>query len=220
MPGMLAPGFRPWSRSDVALTFAMWAVMMVGMMLPSVAPVLLLRARVARQATAGGQPYAGLGWFLAGYLLMWWSFSALATLAQYLLARAALLTPMIATRSAALGGVVLVAVGLYQWTGLKAACLAQCHSPLGFLTRLGGFEGGPRSSLAAGLRHGAYCLGCCWALMALLFVGGVMNLAWIAAIAIVVLLEKLVNRGAWVARAAGTVAVLAGLWLIARQNLI
>jgi predicted metal-binding membrane protein len=210
------PVLEPWSAADFGFTFAMWAVMMVGMMAPSVAPIILLYARVAQQAADRGQPFASTTWFAAGYFAAWSAFGFFATLTQWLLEGAALLTPMMATNSALLGGGVLVAAGLYQWTPMKGACLSQCQSPLSFIQRHGGFRAAPAASLGLGARHGLYCVGCCWALMALLFVGGIMNLLWIAGISLLVLLEKVVSRGTWLSRAAGVVAVVAGIGLLWR----
>jgi predicted metal-binding membrane protein len=196
------------------MMFAMWAVMMVGMMTPSAAPMILIHARVGRQAASEGKPFASTGWFAGGYLLVWSAFALAATVAQWGLESLALLTPMMASASAVLGGVVLVAAGLYQWTPLKDACLSQCQSPLAFIQRAGGFKRDMAGALRLGLRHGAYCVGCCWALMALLFVGGVMNVLWIAAISIFVLLEKIVPAGRLVSRVAGAGFVTAGVWLL------
>ncbi|RUW65998.1 DUF2182 domain-containing protein, partial [Mesorhizobium sp. M4B.F.Ca.ET.049.02.1.2] len=182
----VAPAFRAWAAADFGFIFAMWAVMMVGMMTPSVAPMLLLYAGVGHKAAASGRTIASTGWFFSGYLLVWIGFSLAATGAQWLLARLALLDPMMATNSGILGGVILIAAGLYQWTPMKGVCLSQCQAPIAFLTRHGGFRTAPLGALRLGIAHGAYCLGCCWALMALLFVGGVMNVLWIAAIAILI----------------------------------
>ena len=215
MPGMIAPGFRPWSATDLAFNFSMWSVMMVGMMTPSAAPIILLYARVARTARSDARPLAAPAWFLAGYLLVWFGFSATATLAQLLFERAALLTPMLVMNSRRIGGAVLIMAGIYQWTSLKEACLSQCQSPLSFIQRYGGFQGSRVSSLGTGARHGAYCVGCCWALMALLFVGGVMNLLWIAALTVLVLLEKRFSQGPWLSRAGGAAAILAGIGFLA-----
>ncbi len=216
MGAMAAPAFEPWSAADFGFTFSMWGVMMVGMMAPSAAPVILLYGRVARQAADRGQSFADTGWFAAGYFATWLGFALLATLAQWLLEGAALLTPMLATNSTLFGGLILIAVGLYQWTPLKNACLAQCQSPLAFIQRHGGFRAAAWPSLSLGARHGIYCVGCCWALMALLFVGGIMNLLWIAGISLVVLLEKVAVRGPWLSRLTGAAATVAGFWLLAR----
>lgn len=215
MPGALAPGFRPWSVGEFAFTFGMWAVMMVGMMTPSAAPMVLIFAAVGRQASAQGKPFAATSWFLAGYLLVWLAFALVATAAQFALTRAALLDPTMASSSRLFGGIVLVAAGLYEWTPLKDACLAQCQSPLMFIQRHGGFRRDPAGAVMLGFRHGAYCVGCCWVLMALLFVGGVMNLLWIAAISVFVLVEKMLPVGRLFARTAGVVLVAAGAWLVA-----
>jgi predicted metal-binding membrane protein len=112
------------------------------------------------------------------------------------------------------GGIVLIAAGVYQWSPLKGVCLAQCQTPIGFLMRHGGFRGDWRGCVLLGLRHGFYCVGCCWVLMALLFVGGVMNVLWIAFLALLVLLEKVTPFGLWVARAAGVACVAAGAWML------
>ncbi|MGH6782035.1 MAG: DUF2182 domain-containing protein, partial [Sphingomonadaceae bacterium] len=191
MGPMLAMRAPPWTAGRFLLTLVMWAVMMIGMMTPSAAAMILLYARVGRHALAQGRPLAATGWFAAGYLLAWSGFALFATIAQWALERAALLSPMMASASPLLGGALLVAAGVYQWTPLKYACLSQCQSPMMFIQRHGGFRPEWSRALLLGLRHGAYCIGCCWALMLLLFVGGVMNLAWIGGLALLVLAEKL-----------------------------
>ncbi|MFK0692056.1 DUF2182 domain-containing protein [Mesorhizobium sp. IMUNJ 23033] len=226
MPGMdmsgmdmgttAAPGFRAWAPADFAFIFTMWAVMMVGMMTPSVAPMLLLYAGVGRKAKAGGRPIASTAWFFTGYLLVWIAFSVAATGAQWLLARLALLSPMMAANSAVFGGVILIAAGIYQWTPIKGVCLRQCQAPIAFLSSHGGFRSCPLGALRLGVEHGAYCLGCCWALMALLFVGGVMNVLWIAGIAILVLLEKTMPTGQLIPRISGALMAATGAWLLVR----
>jgi predicted metal-binding membrane protein len=213
--GLMAPALEPWAAIEFAYVFAMWAVMMVGMMTPSASPMILIYAQVGRQAFAQGRPFASTGWFVAGYLLAWTGFAFLATAAQWLLDRTALLDPMMAGASRSFGGLVLIAAGFYQWTPLKHTCLAQCQSPLLFIQRQGGFRGGPWGSLQLGLHHGAYCIGCCWVLMALLFVGGVMNVLWIAAISAFVLIEKIVPAGRLISRIAGLGFIAAGLWFLA-----
>lgn len=211
----LSAGLSPWSGADFLLMFSMWAVMMVGMMTPSVAPMLLIYARVARHADGRGKPFAPTGWFAFGYLLAWVAFAILATSLQWLLERAALLTPAMTIAAAPLGGALLVAAGVYQWTPVKDACLGRCRSPLQFIQAHGGFRPERRASLLLGLKHGGYCIGCCWALMLLLFLGGVMNFLWITALAILVLAEKLLPGGRLLPRAAGAAFILAGLALIA-----
>ena len=214
MAGTMAPTIRSWAPADFAFMFAMWSVMMVGMMTPSVAPMVLLYAGVGRKASESGSPIASTGWFFAGYLIVWIAFSALATIAQWLLTALALLTPMMASSSAVLGGIVLVAVGLYQWTPVKETCLRSCQAPLAFLMAHGGFRDKPLGALRLGMAHGAYCLGCCFALMALLFVGGIMNVLWIAGLTILVLLEKIVPAGRLIPRISGALIGAAGIWLL------
>jgi predicted metal-binding membrane protein len=216
MGAMLKPAFRPWSVIDFAYMFVMWAVMMVGMMMPSVTPMVLLYANVGRKAAENGRPLAATGWFVAGYLLAWTAFSLAATVAQWQLSRLALLTPMMSSASDLFGGLLLVAVGLYQWSPLKDACLTHCQSPLGFLISRGGFSASPWGSLRLGAEHGSLCVGCCWVLMALLFVGGVMNLLWIAGLTIFVLLEKIIPTGRLVPRLAGAAMAAAGIFLLYR----
>jgi predicted metal-binding membrane protein len=212
--GIMAPANAPWRPIEFAFVFAMWAVMMVGMMAPSAAPIILIYARLGRQAKAVGKPFAATGWFAAGYFLAWIGFSLAATVVQWVFERAALLDSRMATPSNVLGGIVLIAAGVYQWTPLKDVCLAQCQTPLQFLMHHGGFRGDVPSCLLLGLRHGAYCVGCCWVLMALLFVGGVMNVLWIALLALLILLEKVTPFGRWVARAAGAACAAAGAWMV------
>ena len=212
--GLMMPAGAPWQPIEFAYVFAMWAVMMIGMMTPSVAPMILIYARVGRHAEMSGQPFAASAWFAAGYLVAWTAFSLAATFAQWALQRAALLTPMMESASNVLGGVVLIAAGIYQWTPVKEACLSYCQAPLTFIMRHGGFRREASGALTLGFRHGLYCIGCCWALMLLLFVGGVMNLLWIAALAALVLLEKLVPFGKLVSRVAGAAFIAMGAWLL------
>ncbi|AZN99140.1 DUF2182 domain-containing protein [Mesorhizobium sp. M9A.F.Ca.ET.002.03.1.2] len=214
MGAAIAPGFQAWTPADFAFIFAMWAVMMVGMMTPSVAPMVLLYAGVGRKAQASGRPIASTAWFFTGYLLVWVAFSIAATGAQWLLTSLSLLSPVMATNSTVVGGLVLIAAGLYQWTPMKGVCLRQCQAPIAFLASHGGFRSDSLGALRFGIKHGAYCLGCCWALMALLFVGGVMNVLWIAGIAILVLLEKTVPTGQLIPRISGALMAIAGVWLL------
>jgi predicted metal-binding membrane protein len=210
----MAPLSRPWEPTDLLFGFVMWMVMMTGMMLPSVAPVILLYARVGRQAKAQAQPFAAAGWFAGGYLLAWAGFSILAALLQAALNQAELLTPLIASAHNILGGTFLIIAGGYQWTPWKDHCLANCRAPLFFLQRHGGFRRRALPSLGLGLRHGLNCVGCCWALMLLLFVGGVMNLTWIAGIAGLILLEKIWSDGSTVSRVFGLGLIIGGVTLV------
>ena len=202
---------RPWSPVEAGVTLTMWIVMMVGMMLPSATPMVLLYARVGRQSRKEGKPFAATGFFAGGYLLAWVGFALAATLGQWLM-EGTLLSPALASASRIFSGVVLIVAGLYQWTPLKDACLSQCQTPIVFLQRHGGFRRDPAGAVGLGLRHGLYCIGCCWALMTLLFVGGIMNVLWIAAIAIFVLAEKVFFPGRLLSRIAGTLLIAAGLW--------
>jgi predicted metal-binding membrane protein len=211
---VMTPAFQPWSGSEFVFTVIMWVVMMIGMMTPSAAPIILLYARVGRQAAGQGKPFASTAWFASGYVFAWTAFAFAATTAQWGLDRAALLTPMMSTASTVAGSIILIAAGAYQWTPLKNRCLSHCQSPLQFIFQHGGFRSDVLGSLQLGTRHGVYCVGCCWAIMALLFVVGVMNVLWIAVIAIVVLAEKLFPAGRFVSRIAGAGFVLAGLWLL------
>jgi predicted metal-binding membrane protein len=203
-----------WSSTDFLLMFVMWTVMMVGMMIPSAAPMILIYARVARQPGLQGPAFASSLWFAAGYLLSWTAFSLVATIAQYALDRAALLTLGMYLANTRFAGIVLVAAGVYQWTALKDSCLKQCRAPLAFIQEHGGFRRTISGGLNLGFRHGLYCLGCCWVLMALLFTGGVMNITWIAAIAILVLVEKVAPAGRTAGRIAGAALIVGGLWTI------
>ena len=185
MAGMAA---RPWSALDFALMLAMWAIMMVAMMVPSAVPMVLVYAQVARKAAREGSPLPPALVFVAGYVVAWTGFSAAATLAQWGLDRLGLLSPMMTTTHAGLGLALLLGAALYQLSPWKDACLEHCRAPALYFAEH--FRPGAAGAFRLGLHHGAYCLGCCWVLMALLFVGGVMNLLWIAALAAFVLLEK------------------------------
>jgi predicted metal-binding membrane protein len=179
--GIMLPANEPWRAVEFAYVFLMWAVMMVGMMAPSAAPMILMYARVGRRGRAE---------------------------------RMALLDSRMVSTSNVLGGIVLIAAGAYQWTPLKDVCLVQCQTPFQFLMRHGGFRSDLRGCVLLGFQHGGYCVGCCWVLMALLFVGGVMNVLWIALLALLVLLEKLTRIGLWIARVAGLGCITAGAWML------
>jgi len=197
--GAVSPG-----TADTALMFMMWAVMMVAMMLPSVAPMIETYARVA--SGRGPRPGYRVGLFAAGYVIIWTGFSALATAAQVMLQRAGMVSGAL-TATPILSAALLIAAGLYQVTPLKDVCLSKCRSPLGFL--MTEWREGAGGALLMGLHHGAMCVGCCSMLMLLLFVFGVMNLAWVAALSVFVLLEKSLPAGRLIARLSGF-AMLAG----------
>ena len=204
----------PWSAGYAILVFLMWWIMMAAMMLPSAAPMILLFAQVNRRSRASGAPGVATWIFAAGYLLAWGAFSLLATGAHWMLDQSGLLSAQMNSRNAALGGVLLVTAGIYQFTPWKHACLRHCRGPLDFVMHY--WRPGRAGALAMGLRHGALCVGCCWMLMGLLFYGGVMNLYWITAIAMLVLLEKLFTAGDSLGYASGAVFITWGLWVLAQ----
>ena len=201
----------PRTSADVFFTFAMWAVMMIGMMAGPATPMLLLFAGMQRTRVSGPVPMA-LPAFGLGDLTVWTGFSACAAIAQEALHRAALLSPAMAASSPRMAGAILIAAGVYQLTPFKGACLTSCRSPLGFL--MSSWRDGALGAFRMGLRHGLYCLGCCWALMCVLFAVGVMNLLWVAGLTALVLLEKVGPFGAIAARVAGVIMIAVGvLWL-------
>ena len=219
MPGMsiTMPDMHPWSWIEFGALVVMWAVMMVAMMIPAAAPMILTFAAVHRQRATQGRPAVPTAIFLLGYVLVWTAFSVAAAAGQAVLHARALLSPEMSAASPILAGGLLVAAGVYHSTPLKRACLSACRSPLSFL--MSRWREGRAGGLRLGIEHGLYCLGCCWALMGLLFVAGVMNLLWVAGIAIIVLIEKIAPRGDLVARLAGVVLVVAGVFLAARGGL-
>jgi predicted metal-binding membrane protein len=213
VPTVIAmPQMQAWGVTNFALTFVMWAVMMVAMMTPSAAPMILMFAGINRRRQKQRAPYVSTSVFLLGYLVVWAAFSVVATAAQWGLHAVSLLSPMMVSTSPILGGILLLIAGIYQWTPLKHACLSKCRSPLGFV--LNEWREGRWGAFLMGLKHGSYCTGCCWALMALLFVAGVMNLLWIAAIAGFILLEKVAPAGYRMGQAAGVLMVAGGVVLL------
>ena len=204
---------RAWTVVDFLLMFLMWSVMMTAMMVPTAAPMILTFATIYRKRLEQQQPYVPTVVFLLGYLVIWSAFAAAATAAQWGLNTAALLSPIMAGTSPFLGGGLLLAAGVFQWSPIKYACLSHCQTPLGFIMMTQWREG-TKGALTMGLRHGAFCLGCCWVLMALLFVLGVMNLLWIAALAGFVLIEKILPAGLWVSRISGVALMVWGAWMV------
>jgi len=207
----------PAASANILLEFltlwTMWIVMMTAMMLASTAPVVLLVLTTYRRRAVHDAAIRSAA-FVGGYLAIWAVFSAAAALAQVALQHAALLSPTMASTSRLVAGSVLVGAGVYQWLPIKNACLAHCWSPIEFLTRH--WRDGVGGALAMGARHGAYCVGCCWALMLLLFAGGVMNLLCVAAIALFVLVEKLVRWEDWPSRVGGVILVGWGALVLAQ----
>ena len=210
---MAMPHMQTWGAADILMLFLMWAVMMVGMMLPTALPMTLVFTTVHRERRKRGGSAVPTGVFVLGYVAVWTLFSALAALLQWGLHDAALLSPMMVSTSALFGGGLFIAAGVFQWTPLKSVCLDHCRTPLGFL--MTEWREGYRGAWVMGLRHGLFCTGCCWVLMALLFVGGVMNLLWVAAIAAFVLVEKVAPAGALLGRLSGVLMAGFGLWMIA-----
>jgi predicted metal-binding membrane protein len=202
-----------WDAPHLLLLWAMWSVMMTAMMLPSGAPLILLYGAAARrspQPAARRHTYA----LAAGYLAAWTAFSLAATVLQRVLASLLLVSPMMEAESARVSGILLVVAGLYQWTPLKQACLRACQSPLGFL--MARWRDGWSGAFRVGFAHGVYCVGCCWALMLLLFAGGVMTLAVIAGLTAGVALEKLTPFGRRGAQVSGAVMIAVGVWMLMR----
>jgi predicted metal-binding membrane protein len=209
LASLTMPGSPDWSVGNVVAVWAMWAVMMAAMMLPSALPMIVTFVQLSGRASARARGHG----FVAAYLLVWLGFSVAAVAAQWALQAMEWIDPMIVSTSAALNALLLLVAGVYQFSPLKRICLAKCRTPLGFL--LGEWREGTRGGFVMGLRHGLFCVGCCWALMALLFVGGVMNLAWIAALSIAVAIEKMVPGGARLAGVLGVVLIGAGVWRVA-----
>jgi predicted metal-binding membrane protein len=214
MAGMSMDMPMPWSPSYAALMFVMWWGMMIAMMVPSAASMVLLFAAIKRKQAASVSPFAGAWIFLAGYLVTWASFSLVAVLAQWGLESFGLISTAMESTSAVLGGVILLAAGLYQFTPIKSACLRYCQSPVLFLSRH--WRPSAAGALRMGLRHGSYCVGCCWFLMALLFICGIMNLVWIAAIPLYVASEKLLPLDQRFSRAAGVGLIVSGAIVLTR----
>jgi predicted metal-binding membrane protein len=203
----------PKGPADLLLLLAMWWIMMIGMMLPSAAPMILTFAAINRGRRSRAQPYTPTVLFMSGYLLAWGGFSIAATLVQWALERVSLLAPMaMKTTSPLLGGVLFIAAGLYQFTPLKRVCLTSCRSPFDFVVNH--WRDGAGGALHMGFAHGLYCLGCCWILMALLFAVGAMNLVWVAALTVVVLVEKLFPAGDWIGRIGGLLLIAWGVRLL------
>lgn len=211
MSGMAAMAPAPWTAATFVLTFLMWWVMMIGMMIPSSLPAILLFRRVQHHYRKDQNPGIYVAAFVSGYLIAWGVFSAAATMAQWGLGSAGLMSQMSMSVGSTVAAALLAAAGLYQLSPLKHACLRHCRSPADFIAmhQRPGLSG----ALRTGAYHGIYCVGCCWLLMALLFVVGVMNLLWVAALAVFVLIEKIVPAGHGFARASGVAMLLAAMLL-------
>jgi predicted metal-binding membrane protein len=213
MAGMAMMTPAVWTPGYAVLMFFMWWVMMVAMMLPSAAPMILLFATVNRKQRDTGHPYVATSIFAFGYLAAWAAFSLVAVIMQWGFERAGILSPMLVATNAIFGGFLLLAAGVYQLTPIKHACLRHCRSPLAFLSTR--WRRGARGALRMGVLHGAFCVGCCWFLMGLMFFGGVMNLYWVAGLALFVLFEKTVPAGHWLGYATGVALLLWGAGMLA-----
>ncbi len=213
-PSLMAmPQRHGWTAGDLWLTFVMWTVMMIAMMTPAIAPTVLLIATIERRR-GEASPLTGAATALAGYFAVWAAASLVAAFAQWGLHDGALLDGPMGRLAPRLAGIVLIGVGLYQWAPMKAACLRLCRSPVETIAEF--WQPGGQGSLLLGLRHGVYCLGCCWALMLVLFVTGAMNLVWVALLSGLVLVEKLLARGRLFGRVAGVALISWGVVLIIR----
>lgn len=201
-----------WTYIDFILLFFMWLVMMIAMMTPSVSPLILIFAMVNRQRKQQDHPFVNTAYLIGGYFLVWAAFSVVATLLQWFLQQISLLSPDMKTTSKIFGGIILITTGIFQFTPLKHTCLAHCRTPLNFV--LQNWKEGQQGALRMGIKNGFYCLGCCWMLMVLLFVTGIMNLLWVSIIALFVLVEKILSRIKWIPYLAGTVLILYGIFLL------
>jgi predicted metal-binding membrane protein len=203
--------YASWTAGDFALNLALWWAMMPGMMLPSAAPMILTFATINRRKRQRGQPFVPDMAFASGYLIAWGLFGLFATLADWGLEQAALISPVTGRLSPILGAIVVTTAGIYQLTPLKSVCLTHCRSPFDFV--LNHWREGAVGALRMGAEHGLYCLGCCWFLMVLLFAAGIMSLLWMAAITIFVFVEKLFPAGQWIARTSGIAMLGFGIYL-------
>jgi predicted metal-binding membrane protein len=194
-----------WTWTDFLLLFLMWFVMMIAMMTISIAPLVLIFTSINRKRQLHQNPFVSSGYLLSGYFLVWAVFSLLATTLQWFLQRVSLLNPEMFTTSRILGGILFILAGAFQFTPLKNTCLNTCRSPIAFIHQY--WKEGRRGALLMGMQNGIYCLGCCWILMILLFVSGIMNILWIAIIALFVLIEKVLP--------VKMISVMAGIALIA-----
>jgi predicted metal-binding membrane protein len=210
---MARSALRAWGVRDVAFTFAFWAIMMVAMMASSVMPLVLRFATIQRERAGQQDPLGRTGVFFLAYLVVWTAYSGLAAVGQWSLHSAALLSPMLVRTHPLVGGMLLLIAGVFQFTPLKDACLQRCRSPLGFF--LHEWREGRRGAFVMGLKHGSTCVVCCWALMSLMFVVGVMNLLWMALLTVFVLVEKIAPGRRWVCRVSGGLLLAWGAWMLA-----
>jgi predicted metal-binding membrane protein len=213
--GIATPTIKPWSLADFVFMFVMWAVMMFAMMLPSVTPAVMIYEMVRAKREIAARPFSPTAAFVSGYLIVWVGFSLVATVLNWLLHTGGALTSMMGHVASNVAGPLLIVGGLFQLTPLKNACLKLCRSPIGYLTT--NWREGVVGALQMGTHHGLYCLGCCWMLMLLLFVLGVMNLPWVAVLTIIVLAEKVFPGGQYLSRGLGLGLIVWGTWLTVAQ---
>ncbi len=211
--GIGAPTMRSWAARDFAMAVSMWGAMMLAMMLPVVSPWLLALSRSARERDPQPSPFPEAGAFLGGYGAVWLGYSVAAAAGQLVLQRVALLSPNWVAKSPLLAAVLLLVAGVYQLTPFRDACMSHCRSPLGYF--LARWRPGRWGAFTMGTSHGVYCVGCCWALMALSFVFGVMNLLWMALLTAFLLLEKATSAGPWLSKTAGVLLVAYAAWMLA-----
>jgi predicted metal-binding membrane protein len=211
MHSAVTPHLITWGAEEMWMTFIMWAVMMTAMMLPTAIPMVLAFMTVNRERERGGA-VVPIWAFTFGYLSTWTVYSAGATAAQWALLQAALLSPATLASGPVLGGILLIAAGIFQWTPWKDACMTKCRNPLGFL--LTHWRSGNMGAFNLGSRYGLYCVGCCWLLMVLSFALGVMNLVWMAALTLFMLIEKISPAGRFISRAAGIGLITWGGWML------
>lgn len=198
-----------WSLQQFGAMLVMWVVMMVAMMVPTITPMVLVFVMVNRKRHEQEKPYVPTGFFVLGYLIVWTFFSLLMTLLQEWLQMSALISAHMVLNNHIINGSILMLAGIFQWTPLKNKCLTHCRSPFDFI--MTDWRDGAGGAVMMGLRHGTFCLGCCWLLMLLLFVGGVMNIAWIIFLTVFVLGEKIFPHGRLISRVAGTVFFIWGV---------
>ena len=209
--GLSMPQFNQWTLNDLVSALLMWSVMMVAMMLPSAAPMILVFSAVNKKRLGDGREFVPTYIFVIGYILIWIAFSLFAASLQWLLHSLLILSPELKIISPMASSTILILAGVYQFTPIKNKCLKNCQNTFGFVTEY--WREGKKGAFIMGLRHGLYCLGCCWVLMSLLFVAGVMNLLWVALIAVFILIEKIVKVGNWLSSTLGTLLITWGFWM-------
>jgi len=211
MGHMIMPGMTPGQAQQLITAAVMWSIMMVAMMLPTALPAVMVFDGLSRRRTRHDRPVVSTAFFIAGYLAVWTGYSVVTAAGQVALSHAALLTPMLKSTSQALSVAILLAAGAFQFTALKEMCVTQCRTPFAFF--LAEWRDGSRGAFVLGLKHGSYCVGCCWALMAVMFVVGAMNLLWMAALTLLMLMEKVAPAHWRISQATGVVLLLSGLTL-------